>query len=662
MLGPSPVEVLLIEDLAEHVLLVEEALRVSAGEVRFRVEHANTLEDGLRRLKRGSVDVVMVDLGLPDAQGLEAVRSVRSAAPRVPVVVLTASEEEHVAFEALQAGAQEYLPKSTLAAAGPLLVRTLGMAMERVRLEEDLAEARRISERNLDRLHRERELSAAVLDAEDAVVLVVDPIGRVARHNRKAEEILGPLRHGRTNLHVSDVLEPLHEGGSLDDLLERLPPHGSGGMVETEFRGRDGDDRTLLWQASSIPLPGGTSRYTVLVGTDITEHRRMEARLRERQKLEALGELTGGIAHDFNNLLSIVTINAEMVARELDDSDPDRKEAMQEVLVAAGRARKLVSRLMVFARKGSTQRDPVDLSQMLRELETTLERVFPATMSLHLDLPDEPLPAVLADPVALHQAVVNLANNARDATHGSGTIWISVERVTVGAEEAKVYPWTRPGPFLRIRVRDDGEGMDATTRARSLEPFFTTKPTGKGTGLGLPLVYATARQHEGFVVIESARDMGTSVDVYLPVRRELALRATGGSERREGVAGGYETILLVEDEAALRRTAARVLERFGYHVLTAVDGEEAVHVWRSHRDEISLVISDAVMPNKGGTELFAELRSLGCRTPFILTSGHEEPDALQRRSRLDQIERVLPKPWSVDGLAGAVREILDRAG
>ncbi len=658
----SPVKVLLVEDLPEHVLLVEQALGASGEAAGFVVTHATTLEEGLRRLEWGAFDVVLLDLLLPDATGPEAVQAVRAREFRMPVVVLTAVEGAGLALEALQAGAQDYVSKSLLAAGGPLLGRTLRMAIERVRLEAELAEARSAVERSEAQFNRERELNSAVLDAEDAVVLVVDPLGRMVRHNQKAEEVLGSLGRRRGPLHVSDVLEPLHEGGSLDELLEFLPPNGSVGAVETEFKGPDGDDRTLVWHASSIPLTGGSSRYTVLVGTDITEHRRLEARLQERQKLEALGELTGGIAHDFNNLLSIVTINAEMIADDLAEADPSKREAVQEVLTAAGRARNLIARLLVFARKGSDQREAVDVTALLHDLEKTLQRVFPETMSLQFELPDEPLPMLMADPVALQQAVVNLANNSRDAADGAGRIWVTAERVTVGPEDAEVYPWTRPGPFLRIRVRDDGEGMDAGTRSRSLEPFFTTKPVGKGTGLGLPTVYATARQHKGFVTIESTLGVGTSVDLYLPIRRELGVRETPEKDRAPGVSGGFETILLVEDEAALRRAAVKVLERFGYRVLTAVDGEEAVQTWRHHRHRIDLVISDAVMPRMGGRELVGELRSLGCRVPFILTSGYGDRGAPASRPRLDQVTMTLPKPWSVNALAGAVRRVLDPAG
>ncbi len=654
--------VLLIEDLPDHVLLVERALGVDADSTRFTLEHEETLRGGLARLEGGGIDVVLVDLMLPDAADLEAVRAIRSAAPRIPMVVLTAMDGDEIPLLALQEGAQDYLAKRTLVDAGPTVTRTLLMAIERVRLETELREARRSVKESERRLRREQRLGAAILDAEDAVVLVVDPLGRMIRHNRMADEILG-LEPGRTGHppHISDVLEPLHETGSLDDLLDVMASEARRGVVETAFRSATGAMRTLMWHASSMPLAGGSSRYTVLVGTDVTEHRHLEAQLRERQKLEALGELTGGIAHDFNNLLSIIAVNAEMVAQDLADVEWVETEAIHEVLNATRRARNLVSRLMVFARKGSEDREPVDLEALLRDLQSTLRRVFPETMQLYLELGSEPLPTVMADPVALHQAVVNLANNARDAADGSGTIWLTVESVSVAGAETEIYPWVRPGRFVRIRVRDDGEGMDAETRARSTEPFFTTKPAGKGTGLGLPIVYATARQHRGFVTIESTPGVGTTVDLHLPVRAEVGVKPRPKPEAEDPVRGGLETILLVEDEVALRRAPVNVLERFGYSVLTAVDGDDAVHVWRHHREEIALVISDVVMPRKGGGELLRELRRLGCRTPFILTSGYGDRIPSSRMSRLAKATMVLPKPWSVDGLAGAVRRVLDQA-
>ncbi len=661
MSEPAPVTVLLIEDLTEHVLLVERALRTGAGGTAFVLERAPALGEGLARLARGGIDAVLVDLLLPDASGLEAVRAVREAEPRVPIVVLTAVEGDDVPLQALQAGAQDYIPKSVLVGTGGLVPRTLRMAIERVRLEAALAEARRAAELSERQLDRERELGAAILDAEDAVVLVMDPLGRVVRHNRKAEEVLGPPA-SRRSMHVSDVLELLHRSGALSDLMGVLAPTGEGGVVETTFQDEGGEERTLVWHASSMPLSAGGSSYAVLVGADVTEHRRLEARLRERQKLEALGALTGGIAHDFNNVLSVIAVNAEMVARDVARGAPVESEALGEVLSATRRARNLVSRLMVFARTGSDQREPVDLGSLLRDLDRTLARVFPETIQLRLELaPDLPT-TVMADPVALHQALVNVATNARDAAHDVGTIWITAERVSVEEREAGVYPWVRPGPFVRIRVRDEGEGMDPEILSRAVEPFFTTKPAGKGTGLGLPIVYATARQHKGFVTLQSAPGRGCTVDVHVPIGADAP--ASSRPERRpaEAVRGGLETILLVEDEAALRRAAMKVLERFGYHVLTAVDGEDALDVWRRHGGRVDVVISDVVMPRRGGSELLTELRRLGCRAPFILTSGYGEGVQGSRASRLARATMVLPKPWSVDSLAGAVRRVLDQAG
>lgn len=406
---------------------------------------------------------------------------------------------------------------------------------------------------------------------------------------------------------------------------------------EYQVLAKDGGVRTQVWANFRMPMTGSV----IAVGHDVTEQRAVEAQLRQSQRLDALGQLTGGIAHDFNNLLTVILASAELLSRRVGD-DAGAGELAQQIHQAATDGAQLVRQLGSFSRVRRLALAPLDLHRLLDELGPTLRRLLPASIEIGIEHAPGPL-HVLADRSALEQIVVNLATNARDAIEGRGTIEITT-RTTKGSK----------GKQAILSVRDSGRGMTPEVRDRVFDPFFTTKAPGKGTGLGLPSVYGLVRQHQGEVELSSRSGHGTLVEVRLPTIEPAEAPESPPTQRRELV-GGTEQILLVEDDASARTTAARVLRHLGYRVLEAEDGASAVTILEATPD-ISLVISDVVMPRMSGPELLAHARASGRPMPaFAFSTAYTSRDTA---ATLDPSVPLLEKPWTLAVFADFVRRCL----
>jgi two-component system, cell cycle sensor histidine kinase and response regulator CckA len=412
----------------------------------------------------------------------------------------------------------------------------------------------------------------------------------------------------------------------------------------------------------------GQVASVLLIGRDITERRRAEERMRQleeqtrhTQRLEAIGRLAGGVAHDFNNNLTAISGFANLALMGLDDEDDRRRDNLREVQKAVERASALTRQLLAFSRRQVLQPKNVDLNALLADLEPMLRRTIGEHIQLHLSLTPA-LEALWADASQLQQVIVNLAVNARDAMPGGGEL-----RFTTALEEVND-AWQRQRPavasaiplgrYVRLTASDSGEGMSAETRARIFEPFFSTKPAGKGTGLGLAMIYGIIKQSGGYIWVTSEVGVGTSFDIYLPAM-------TGKSEpvaAVEPVAAlerGSETVLLAEDDDAVRQFASQTLTRFGYHVLEARNGEEALAIAREYAGAIQLLVTDIVMPGLTGPALAERLKIERPATRVLFTSGYADSAAALQNAELRR--SFLPKPFLPAELLKRVREVLDAA-
>jgi signal transduction histidine kinase/ActR/RegA family two-component response regulator len=411
--------------------------------------------------------------------------------------------------------------------------------------------------------------------------------------------------------------------------------------------------------------PDGEISGVVGLGINITERARgellldeQETLLRQAQKMEAVGRLAGGLAHDFNNLLTIITSSAEFLQASLDPSDP-RREDVIEIRSAGDRAAVLVRELLAFSSQQMLQPLVLDLHDVLAETQPIIARTITAHITLRIESePDECV--IKADRRQLELALINLAVNARDAMPRGGTLSLECSAVTLESGRMLVDAGQEvaAGAYALLRVRDTGRGMDAERRTRIFEPFYSTKTHSPGGGLGLAVVYGIVTQSGGFIEVVSTPNVGTEFRIYFPLAERGDQQHPVAS--RDLAPAKQITVLVAEDEDAVRRLAKRILEREGFNVLEARDGQEALELSSSAGRRIDLVLSDVVMPRLGGRELVERCLALfpGCRA--LLMSGYTD-DELVRRDVLDSRAAFLAKPFTPDALVAKVREVLEAA-
>ncbi len=385
------------------------------------------------------------------------------------------------------------------------------------------------------------------------------------------------------------------------------------------------------------------------------QHRAIETQLVGARKMEAIGQLAGGIAHDFNNLLMAIRGAVERL-QDRRGLDSDEKHHLFLIEEMTERAAAMTRRLLAFARRQVIEPKPVHLNQLLEQFMPALRRLIPENISIDV-IPARDLGWIMADPNQMEQILMNLSINARDAMPAGGTITIETENVVVNGEFVAAHPWAEKGRYVLFSVTDTGIGMDEETSRRAFEPFYTTKPQGKGTGMGLATVYGIVKQHKGMVHIYSEPERGTTVKVYLPQSERRA--AAVGTKIEGPVIGGSETILIVEDDPAVREVMQGLLTDLGYEVLVAQDGREALKAIAARQGRIDLVISDIVMPTMGGKELFDHVHREWARIPFLFTTGYSENVVHTQFVKKADIS-FLTKPFGRDVLARKVREMLEQ--
>jgi PAS domain S-box-containing protein len=430
-----------------------------------------------------------------------------------------------------------------------------------------------------------------------------------------------------------------------------------GGSDEIEFRYLRPDGRERILHMRRRALRTAAGRVTRIVGTiqDVTELKRLEEQFRQAQKMEAVGQLAGGVAHDFNNLLTVIIGLSELAFHQLRRDDPSR-ELLAEVLQAGERAAGLTRQLLAFSRKQVLQPQVLDVNVLLAELSKLLLRLLGEDIGLRLEA-DAALGPVKVDRGQFEQAVINLAVNARDAMPGGGRLTIETRNAELDEGYLGQHPDARPGRYVLIAVSDTGHGMDAATRARIFEPFFTTKGPGRGTGLGLAMVYGFVKQSGGHIEVESEVGRGTTFQVYLP-RTDEAAPSGRSSPDSATLPRGTETILLVEDQDAVRTFARHVLLTGGYTVLEARDGEEGLRVAQQRQGPIHLLVTDVVMPRMSGRKLAELLTRDRPELRVLFVSGYAD-EAVTCSGMPEGCGAFLQKPFNPARLARKVREVLD---
>ena len=516
---------------------------------------------------------------------------------------------------------------------------------------------RDITDRKLmeDALRKSEEKFAKAFRSNPAAITITDlESGKYLDANDSFQEMTGYSRKEVIGQNWND-LSIWTDCMQRDQRVQDLMKDGKLRNCEIKFRRKNGSLATGLLCADLLEIQGRSCAITATI--DITERLLLESRLRQAQKLESIGRLAGGVAHDFNNLLTIINGYSDLILRGSNPGDPAYRHA-QEIQKAGNSAASLTGQLLAFSRKQVIELMPLNINTVVRDMEQMLRRLIGEDIQFISKL-DLQLGQVLADAHQMNQVIMNLVINARDAMPEGGTLTITTGNVDFDEASIVSHPDAAPGRFVMIDVADTGAGMTQETLQSIYEPFFTTKGRGTGTGLGLSTVYGIVRQYDGWIDVSSEPGRGSEFRVYLPridarsVPDQLHLTTTPGAR------GGEETVLLVEDNAEVRRYTAGVLASSGYHVLEAADGTAALTFVPGYKGDIHVLVTDVIMPGMSGKDLADRIRDLRPKLQVLFISGYTA-DVLARRGGLEEDVAYLPKPFSADSLLARLRELLSK--
>jgi PAS domain S-box-containing protein len=541
--------------------------------------------------------------------------------------------------------------KKTLEFSASLMRGSTGQPAGFRGIVRDVTERKRADEA----LRESEEKYRTVLEATPDPVVVCDRESRVLYFNPAftrafgwtLEERLGKLLEG---------FVPKENQAETKVMMERLMAGESLFGIESGRYSKGGQVLPVSVSGAVYRDREGNPVGSIVNFRDITEQKKLHGQLQHAQKMEAVGTLAGGIAHDFNNLLQAVQGYAELLSRGKPKDHPDCA-GLQKILNAAKRGAELTRQLLTFSRKVESRKRPLDLNYEVHEIQRLLERTIPRMIDIELHLAED-LKIVNADPVQMEQVLMNLAVNSKDAMPQGGRLVIETKNVTLDAEFCKTHLGSKPGDHVMLGVSDTGHGMDSRTIAHIFEPFYTTKGPGRGTGLGLAMVYGIVKDHEGYIACHSAPAVGTTFKIYLPAVKEPA-EMPEERERITRVKKGTETILLVDDEEFIRDVAVQLLREFGYTVLTAANGETALEIYRKEHRGIDLVILDLIMPGMGGMRCLGEMLKINPRGRILVASGYSAGGPA--REAIDAGARgYLGKPYDIDKMLTVIRDVLEK--
>jgi PAS domain S-box-containing protein len=597
-----------------------------------------SLDEFLRALRSARYDVILADYRMPNWSGLEALLALRREGSEVPFILVTGTVGEQVAVECIKKGAADYILKDRLA--------RLPFAVARALDDVDAAHERRKAEQN-------RDLLASIVESSDDGIIGVSADGRILSWNRGARAIYDYSAEEIVGKPITALFMP--EG--LDQLNDAIKMLVHGQSVERyETRGRTSQGRTIEVAVTLSPLRNAeeSSGGASAIVRDITEQKQLQRELFVAQKMDAIGRLAAGVAHDFNNMLTVVTGYCEMILDEIKAHDPLYHE-ISEIKKAGERASSLTRQLLAFSRKQILKPQVLDLNSIVTDMDRMLRRLIGEDVDLVTVL-DPHLGAVSADPGQIEQVIMNLAVNARDAMPKGGKLTIETINLDLHDVVTQRHVKVSPGEYVGLAIRDTGAGMDLETQARIFEPFFTTKGQGEGTGLGLSTVYGIVEQSGGRILVFSEPGHGSTFNIYLP---RLQQRPSPlGTVQVIMQPHGSETILVVEDEDAVRTLLCSILQKQGYTILHAKNGGEGLLVCEQYVGKIHLMMTDVIMPAMSGGDLANRVQGIRPEMRVLFMSGYTDT-AIVHHGVLAPGTAFLEKPFTPLTVARKVREVLE---
>jgi len=649
---------LILEDNPDDAELAVKELERKGFNVKWtRVD----TEEAFRKALSKKPDLILVDYSLPSFDCPAALEVYRQLHLEIPLIVVSGTIGEEVAVECMKSGATDYVLKDNLSRLSPVVKRALD-EIKIYRKSRQAEEALRVSE------EKYRSLTDDVLDNSAVAIFILDFDFRVVWVNRaledyfglKRDEIIGKDKRQLIRERIKDIFED-PDGfvnkvfSTYDDntYIERFECHV---IANGEREERWLEHRSQPIQ-SGLYTGGRIEHYYDISNQKQVEKKmkEMQAQLIQSQKMEAVGTLAGGVAHDFNNLLTVIIGNAELALMDVIKDESLRKE-IEEIKKAGERAASLTRQLLAFSRKQIVQPKILDINKLLTDIEKMLGRLIGDNIEL-LTILDPALWRVEIDPGQIDQIIINMVVNARDAMPKGGKLTIETANVELddsyfrdrGVESTH-------GPYVMLVVSDTGSGMDKKTLEHIFEPFFTTKEVGKGTGLGMSTVYGIIKQNNGFIWVYSEPGQGSTFKVYLP-KIKGAAEPEGKEQSPVDDPIGSGTVLIVEDDNGLRKLAQEVLQNYGYRLLVAENGEDALRVSKEHNGPIHLLLTDVIMPKMGGKKLAERLQPLYPQMKVIYMSGYTD-NAIVHHGVLAPELNFIQKPFTPEGLARKVKKAL----
>jgi PAS domain S-box-containing protein len=632
-----------LEDDRNDAELVKTTL--AAAGIECEIVLAVDRDQFVAALEGGCFDLIISDYSLPSFDGMTALALTREKDPDIPFIFLSGQMGEERAIDSLKTGATDYVLKTRLSRLAPAVRRALEEHHERLahlQTEKALVESE----------EKMRIIADTAIDA----LISMDNDGTISFWNKAAERIFGYTSQEALGADLHKLLAPRRYHADANRNLAIFQNTGTGPAIgktlELTAVRKDGTEFPVELSLATMNIKGKWCALGVL--RDISDRKALESQLLQSQKLEAIGQLAGGVAHDFNNILTGIIGFTTLAMMKMDKDDP-LMEYLDHVIIAANRAADLTKSMLIFSRKQAINPQPVNLNQIISKIEKFLKRIIGEDIELELSMEQEVL-TINADSGQIEQVLMNLAANARDAMPKGGLMSIGSGKVEIDHNFMASNGYSEPGTYAVLSFSDSGEGMDETVCKKLFEPFFTTKEVGKGTGLGLSIVYGIVKQHKGFINVYSQPGIGTTFKIYLPLTQAVIEESP---ELKEGVIkGGKETILVADDDALFLDLAERAFSMFGYTVISAVNGSEALAAFKENRGKINLVILDIIMPKMNGKEAFDEMRKIDPDLKGIFVSGYTR-DIIINKGLIDQSLNFLSKPVNPKELLTKVREVLE---
>ena len=631
----SALKILLIEDNPGDARLIKEALS-EIHSTSVEMVHATRLQDGLAKAAEQKFDVVLLDLSLPDASGLDTIRRAHKAVSGVPIIVLTGLNDEAFSLTVVHEGAQDFLVKGQFD--GGLLMRAIRYAIERKQAQEAL--------------NASEGFAVNIIESSLDMIIAVDGEGKIVEFNKAAQKTFGYTPEEVMGQPIRMLYANVEEGKRV-----REKTLAEGKCVEQITNVRKNGERFSTSLSASV-LRNERGEFQGIVGTsrDITEQLDLEAQLRHAQKMDSIGRLAAGVAHDFNNIITVIQGYASLLQSK-QSLAAEFTGPLHEISLAADHAASLTRQLLTFSRKQTMQPRSRDLNGVIQNITKMLTRLIGEDVTLKVELTPG-LSFIHADAGMLEQVIINLAVNARDAMPKGGEICLRTTTVKIDEDYRQQRPEARAGNFVCLSVADTGSGMDALTLTQIFEPFFTTKEPGKGTGLGLATVYGIVQLHQGWIEVSSVPGQGTVFRIFFPLT-EASSNEPIKQPLDEQPCDGTETIFVVEDVPELRGMVRTILESYGYTVLEAGNGVEALSLWKEHRGNVDLLLTDVVMPGgMSGRDLAEKLQTDKKTLKVIYTSGHSF-DYIGGDTPLHDGVNFLQKPYRPLKLAQTIRACMD---